>query len=101
VNARVRSRHFSEPLGGIREQQIHADPKGVLIRIKSSCSEIGDADLEPKATPKSRRKRAKYLAFPCVPGHFQTSSRVAARSVDPSTADMRRLHRHVGFVPKH
>jgi hypothetical protein len=32
-------------------------------------------------------------------GHFQTSSRVPAKSVDPSTADMRRLHRHVGFVP--
>src|SRR5258705_2334228 len=33
-------------------------------------------------------------------GHFQTSSRVPARSVHPPTADMRRLHRHVGFVPR-
>jgi hypothetical protein len=32
-------------------------------------------------------------------GHFQTSSRRPARSVHPPTADMRRLHRHVGFVP--
>jgi hypothetical protein len=32
-------------------------------------------------------------------GHFQTSSRVPARSVDPSTADIRRLHRHIDFVP--
>ena len=32
-------------------------------------------------------------------GHFQTSSRVPARSVDPSTADMRRLRRPVGLVP--
>jgi hypothetical protein len=29
-------------------------------------------------------------------GPFQTSNRVPAKSVDPSTADMRRLHRHVG-----
>jgi hypothetical protein len=32
-------------------------------------------------------------------GHFQTSGRVAARSVRPSTTDMSRPHRHVGFVP--
>ena len=35
----------------------------------------------------------------CPLGHFQTSSRVPARSVFPSTADMLRLHPHVGFVP--
>src|SRR5258706_11158120 len=33
-------------------------------------------------------------------GHFQTLSRVPARSACPSTADMRRPHRHVGFVPR-
>jgi hypothetical protein len=32
--------------------------------------------------------------------HFQTSSRVPAKSVDCSTADMRPMHRQVGFVPK-
>jgi|SRR5271165_833345 len=31
-------------------------------------------------------------------GHFQTQSCVPARSVCPSTTEMRRLHRHVGFV---
>ena len=31
---------------------------------------------------------------------FQTSSRVLARSVHPPIADMRRLQRYVGFVPK-
>src|SRR5258706_5747916 len=30
----------------------------------------------------------------------RTSSRVPARSVDPSTTDMRQLHWHVGFVPE-
>jgi hypothetical protein len=33
-------------------------------------------------------------------GHFQTLSRVPAKSVDHPTSDMRRLHRHVGFVPQ-
>jgi len=32
-------------------------------------------------------------------GHFQTSGRLQARSVDPPAADMRRPDRHVGFVP--
>ena len=32
-------------------------------------------------------------------GRFQTSSRIPARSVSPSTTDMSRLHWHVGFVP--
>jgi hypothetical protein len=31
--------------------------------------------------------------------HFQTSSRIPTKSVCPATADMRRLRRHVGFVP--
>src|ERR1700751_6381495 len=31
--------------------------------------------------------------------HFQTLSRLLARSVDPPIADMGRLHQHVGFVP--
>jgi len=41
----------------------------------------------------------RLFAFLHSQGHFQTSSRVPAKSVDLSTADMRRLHRHVGFVP--
>ena len=32
-------------------------------------------------------------------GHFQTSGHVRAKSVHPQIADMRPLHRHVGFVP--
>jgi hypothetical protein len=35
---------------------------------------------------------------PMIAVRFQTSNRVLARSVYP-TADVRRLHRHVGFVP--
>jgi hypothetical protein len=33
-------------------------------------------------------------------GHFETSSRVPARSVDPPTADMQGPHLHVSFVPQ-
>ena len=33
-------------------------------------------------------------------GHFQTSNCVRTRSVHPLIADMRRLHRHVRFVPE-
>ena len=32
-------------------------------------------------------------------GHLQTLDRVRVRSVHPPTADIRRLQRHVGFVP--
>jgi hypothetical protein len=32
-------------------------------------------------------------------GHFQTSDPIRAKSANPSTTDMRRPHRHVGFVP--
>ena len=32
-------------------------------------------------------------------GHFQTSDRVRARSVPPSTTDMRRPRQHVRLVP--
>jgi hypothetical protein len=32
-------------------------------------------------------------------GHFRASDRIQAKSVRPSTTDMSRLHRHVGFVP--
>jgi hypothetical protein len=32
-------------------------------------------------------------------GQFQTSGRLQARSVRPSTTDMSRLHRQVRFVP--
>ena len=34
-----------------------------------------------------------------VVGQIRTSGRVPARSVDPSTADMRLLYRHVANVP--
>src|ERR1700730_7206603 len=33
-------------------------------------------------------------------GHFQTSDPIRVKSVDPSTTDMRRPHRHVGLVPE-
>jgi hypothetical protein len=33
-------------------------------------------------------------------GQTRKSDSVWARSACPSTADMRRLHRHVGFVPR-
>jgi len=32
-------------------------------------------------------------------GHFRESDSNRVRSVDPPAADMRLLHRHVGFVP--
>ena len=46
-------------------------------------------------------RRAPYiLRQASALGQSQTLSRVPARSIDPSTSDMRRLNWHVGFVPK-
>src|SRR5665811_2365442 len=58
-----------------------------------------DQVRDPSPTNRAVSIRCRMFSVMSELGHFQTSSRVPARSVDPSTADMRRLHRHVGFVP--
>jgi hypothetical protein len=46
----------------------------------------------------SRDARSVLCRFWSDLGHFQTSSASELGPLVPSTADMRQLHRHVGFV---
>src|ERR1700722_16872045 len=60
-------------------------------------SKAGYIDARPltasSAKPLATRGRTIHV------GQTRTSARIRAKSVHPPTADMRRRHRHVGFVP--
>jgi len=61
------------------------------------CSKIKFATQAP--TNRAVSIRCRIFSVTSELGHQRTSSCVPARSVDPSAADMRQLHQHVGFVP--
>jgi hypothetical protein len=66
----------------------------IILKNKSAGDGCPDKTIE-----KTILRTFRARTFSRSLGHFQTSNRVPARSVDPATTDMRRLHRHVGFVP--
>jgi hypothetical protein len=53
----------------------------------------------PSTTVKLAHQKLGVCDMMSAKGLFRTSIRVPAKSVSPSTTDMSRLHRHVGFVP--